>query len=66
MNREPVVIMTAITALIEASILAAVGFGLSWTGEQVSLVMGVVIAAGAVVSAVWTRARVSPVNKEQA
>lgn len=62
MQKEPVAIIAAITALIEASIAAAVGFGLTWDAEQVALVMGVVIAVGAVIQTVVTRSRVRPVK----
>lgn len=63
MQREPVAIITACIATIEAAIAAAVGFGLDWTPEQVGLVMAVVIPVGGLVQTVLTRARVTPVVK---
>lgn len=59
---EPVVVITAVTAFIEAGIHLAVGFGVDWSAEQVSLVMTTVVAAGAVISALCTRRLVSPVE----
>jgi hypothetical protein len=52
-NREPALIMAAITALISLG----VGFGLSITAEQV----GLIVAAVAAVFGVVTRSQVSPV-----
>jgi len=52
-NREPALILAAVAALISL----AVGFGLDWTGEQVSLVM---VAVQAIVGVI-VRQKVTPV-----
>ena len=52
-NREPALIVGFISAIIAL----AVGFGLDWTGEQVSLVMAAVVAFGSLL----TRQKVTPV-----
>lgn len=53
MNREPALILAAVQAVIAL----AVGFGLNWTPEQVSLVL----AATAAVLGLITRQKVTPV-----
>lgn len=53
-NREPALIMAFVAAIVSL----AVGFGLNWTGEQVSLVMVAVQALVAVV----VRQKVTPVD----
>jgi hypothetical protein len=53
LGREPVLIL----GLIQAVVALAVGFGLNWTAEQVSLVL----AAVAAVVAFITRSQVTPV-----
>lgn len=60
LSREPVAVINAATVLVEASIACAVGFGLNWSGEQVSLVMAVVVALGGLVQTVLSRSRVNP------
>ncbi len=60
MKREPVAIINAIIALIEAGIAVAVGFGLDWSGEQVALVMAAVVALGTVIKTVLVREQVTP------
>lgn len=52
MNREPALVIAAIAALINV----AVGFGLNWSAEQVTLVNVAVVALAAVV----TRSKVTP------
>ena len=56
-NREPAMII----AFVQAGIALAIGFGLSWTAEQVSLV----VAFTAALLGVITRSQVSPVNDPQ-
>ena len=51
-GREPVLIL----GLIQAGVALAVGFGLSWSGDQVALVM----AFTAAVLSVIARQRVTP------
>jgi hypothetical protein len=58
MDREPAVIIGLVTAAIEALIALVVAFGVELTGEQVAAIMGFVAAAGAVIAALLTRARV--------
>lgn len=55
MEREPVAIVNAVTAAIQSVILAVVAFGLKLSGDQISAVMGAVIAIGAVVQTVIAR-----------
>lgn len=43
MRKEPVLIIAAIIAIINT----AIGFGLNWTGEQVSLINTALVAIGA-------------------
>lgn len=64
MNREPVLIIGAVTAVIEALLGAAVLFGLDWTEEQTGAVMGLVLAVGTAVATFLARSQVTPVSKE--
>lgn len=59
MRTEPVGIIGAAITIVSAIIAVAVGFGLNWTGEQVSLVMSLVSAAGYLVQLLVVRRRVS-------
>ena len=61
MQTEPVAIIAAITGLIEAVIAMLPLFGVRLTVEQQAALMGVVVAAGSVVSALWARSLVTPV-----
>jgi hypothetical protein len=58
---EPVAVVNATVAIVEAAIALAVGFGLAWTPEQVALVMAVVVALSALVKTLWARGQVTPV-----
>jgi hypothetical protein len=58
---EPVAVVNASVAIVEAAIALAVGFGLEWTPEQVGLVMAVVVALGTLVKTLWARGQVTPV-----
>jgi hypothetical protein len=58
---EPVAVVNATVAIVEAAIALAVGFGLSWTPEQVALVMAVVVALATLVKTLWARGQVTPV-----
>jgi hypothetical protein len=62
MRLEPVAVVNGLIAIIEASIALAVGFGLNWSGEQVGLVMAVVIAVGNFAKTLWARGQVTPVD----
>lgn len=64
MKKEPVVIIAAITAAVEAGIGMAVGFGLDWTPQQVASVMAFVIGVGGIASALWARSKVTPAAKD--
>jgi hypothetical protein len=57
-GREPALIL----GFIQAALALAVGFGLDWTAEQVSLV----VAAAAAVVALITRSRVTPIPPGEA
>ena len=61
MTLEPVAVVNATVAIVEAAIALAVGFGLDWTPEQVALVMAVVVAVAALVKTLWARGQVTPV-----
>jgi hypothetical protein len=61
MKLEPVAVINAIVALIEALIALAVGFGLTVTKEQVGLTMAVVVSIGNLVQTIWARNQVTPV-----
>ena len=61
MTLEPVAVVNATVAIVEAAIALAVGFGLHWTPEQVALVMAVVVALAALVKTLWARGQVTPV-----
>ncbi len=61
MTLEPVAVVNAAVAIVEAAIALAVGFGLDWTPEQVALVMAVVVALAALVKTLWARGQVTPV-----
>ena len=65
MTNEPVAIIAAIVGLIEAIIALLPLFGVALTVEQQAALMGVVVAAGSVVSAVWARSLVTPVANPQ-
>lgn len=58
---EPVVIIAAITGLIEAVIALLPLFGVGLTVEQQAGIMAVVVAVSSVVSALWSRSLVTPV-----
>jgi hypothetical protein len=61
MTLEPVAVVNASVAIIEAAIAIAVGFGLSWTAEQVGLLMVGVVAIGNLIKTIWARGQVTPV-----
>ena len=61
MTLEPVAVVNATVAIVEAAIALAIGFGLDWTPEQVALVMAVVVAVSALVKTLWARGQVTPV-----
>jgi hypothetical protein len=61
MQLEPIAVINSLIALAEAAIALAIGFGLKWTGEQVALVMAVVIALANVAKTIWARGQVTPV-----
>ena len=53
---EPIALINGTVTLIEAAVAMAVGFGLSWSPEQVALVMAVVVASGNLGKTLWARA----------
>lgn len=61
LRREPVTVITAITALVEAGIVLAVVFGLPLSPEQVSAIMTFIVAVGTVVNILVVRTRVTPI-----
>lgn len=60
MKREPVAIVSAIIAVIEALIALLVPFGLQLTGQQVGAIMAFVTAVGGLISILILRPRVIP------
>ena len=58
---EPVAVINSLVTLVEAAIALAVGFGLKWTAEQVSLVMALVVATTNLLKTMWARSQVTPV-----
>ncbi len=65
MQTEPVAIIAAIIGLIEAGIALLPLFGVPLTVEQQAGLMGFVVAAGSVASAIWARSLVTPVANPQ-
>lgn len=61
MKREPVAIVNAIIAVIEALIALLVAFGLDLTAEQVGAIMAFVAAVGGLIGILIVRPRVTPV-----
>jgi hypothetical protein len=61
MTLEPVAVINASVAIIEAAIAIAVGFGLNMTAEQVGLLMAGVLAVGNLIKTIWARGQVTPV-----
>jgi hypothetical protein len=61
LQTEPVVIIAAITGLIEAIVALLPLFGVGLTVEQQAGIMAVVVAVSSVVSALWSRSLVTPV-----
>ena len=61
MTLEPVAVVNASVAIIEAAIAIAVGFGLNMTAEQVGLLMAGVLAVGNLIKTIWARGQVTPV-----
>lgn len=61
MKREPVAIVNAIIAVIEAAIALLVAFGLDLTKEQVGAIMAFVAAVGGFMGTLIVRPRVTPV-----
>ena len=61
MRLEPVAVVNGTIAIVEAAIALAVSFGLNWSGEQVGLVLAVVIAIGSLIKTIWARRKVTPV-----
>lgn len=61
LQTEPVVIIAAITGLIEAIVALLPLFGVALTVEQQAGIMAVVVALASVVSALLARSLVTPV-----
>ncbi|MCL1599476.1 MAG: hypothetical protein M3094_09845 [Actinomycetia bacterium] len=63
MTREPVAYIAAIVGIVELIIPVLLAFGiLAWTTEQTGIVMALVIGVGTILGALFTRAKVSPVE----
>jgi hypothetical protein len=58
--QEPVLVVNAVTAVIEAGIALAIAFGLPITTAQFGAVMTFVIAVGAMIQVLIVRAQVTP------
>ena len=59
-QREPVVVINTITAIIETGIALAVAFGLALSPAQVGAIMAFVVAVATLVRALLVRPRVTP------
>jgi arginine exporter protein ArgO len=64
LQNEPIATMAAIVGVVEAVLVLAISFGAPLTKEQNAAILAVVIAAGALVQAVYGRSKVQPLNKE--
>lgn len=62
MKREPVFIINAFIAFVEAVIALAIGFGWDLEDHLVALLMAVIIAVGNIVKTLWSRNQVTPVS----
>lgn len=62
-KREPVAIGASIVGVVNAVLVLLVAFGVELSPEQTAAVMGVANAVVVTATAIWTRARVSPVEK---
>ncbi len=66
LGREPVTIINAITAVIEASITLAIAFGLELSPAQAGALMAFVVAVGTLIQTVVVRSHVTPVADPRA
>ena len=61
MKREPVAIITAIVAVIEAGIALILAFGIQLTNEQIGAIFAFVAAVGGVIEILIIRPQVTPI-----
>ena len=65
MRPEPVAVINAVIAAIEAGIALAAGFnlfGIDWDAQKLALVMALVVALGAVAKTLLVRNQVTPIS----
>lgn len=63
MKDEPLVFRSLVISAIAAIITLVVAFGIDISTEQKAAIMGVVASVSALVVAVWTRGKVTPVDE---
>ena len=61
MNREPALAIGALVGLADA-IVAGLAYSQDWTADATALILGIVTAAASVISALFVRSRVTPVD----
>lgn len=64
MDREPIITVATITAIVSAIIASMVAFGVSFTEDQTTAVMGIVAVLSPFVVAFIARQFTTPVTKE--
>lgn len=65
-QREPVVIIGAVVAVVQASIGLAVAYGAPLSGDQAAAIVAACAAAGAFIQAIIAREKVTPVDDPRA
>lgn len=63
MNREPLVTVATITALVAAILGLLVSFGIDLTKDQQNAILAVAAVVAPLVVAAFARGKVTPVNK---
>lgn len=63
-NREPVITVGTITALVAALIVVATAFGLPLSDAQTQSLLGLTAVVGPLVAALVTRGKVTPAERE--
>lgn len=64
-TREPAVVRTTVVAFIIAVINVAVAFGVKITEDQMTVINTFLIAGGALMTILWVRPAVTPVDDPQ-
>lgn len=61
-NREPLVFRSMVVAVVAAILSALIAFGVDISADQKAALLGVVASVSALVVAVWSRGKVTPVD----